>query len=593
MGKLGDRVRAFSMNRWLVFVAAMWVQSMAGTTYMFGAISPVLKDRLGYDQRQLAALGVAKNVGGCLGLLAGALSASRPAWLLLLVGAAQNFLGYGGLWLVAAGHAPPLPLWLMCVVIFVGTNGQTYFITASLVTTIQNFPKSRGPTVGILKGFMGLTSAILTQAFAVMHAPDHATLIFMIAVGPSLVAIGLMFVIRPVGGHRQIRPSDKNSFMFIYTVCLLIASYLVGVMLIQDFLEPSYDVVVFLTVILFVLLISPIAIPVVLSFTAEKAEHTIEEALLSEPFAGEASTSQEKEDQPEVFLSEVEEEKPKDTDTLPPSERRKRIAELQAQLVQAAARGGVRIKRRPHRGDNFTLMQAFLKADFWIIWISLLLGSGSGLTVIDNLGQMSQASGFKNAHIFVSLMSIWNFLGRVGGGYFSEIIVRERTYPRHIALTFAQIVMAAGHFLFAMAWPGTMYIASLLVGLAYGAHWAIVPAAVSELFGVKHFGAMYNFLILANPAGSFIFSGLIVSNIYDYEAEKQAHQHQMSALLSPRLLRTMSFLADGPLKCEGPSCFFVSSLIMSVFCVIGAGLSLLVVHRTKRVYARLYSSVRT
>jgi len=78
----------------------------------------------------------------------------------------------------------------------------------------------------------------------------------------------------------------------------------------------------------------------------------------------------------------------------------------------------------------------------------------------------------------MSLMSIWNFLGRVGGGYFSEIIVRERTHPRHIALTFAQIVMAAGHFLFAMAWPGTMYIASLLVGLGYGAHWVIVPPAV-------------------------------------------------------------------------------------------------------------------
>lgn len=157
----------------------------------------------------------------------------------------------------------------------------------------------------------------------------------------------------------------------------------------------------------------------------------------------------------------------------------------------------------------------------------------------------------------------------------------------------SQIVMAAGHFLFSMAWPGTMYIASLLVGLGYGAHWAIVPAAVSELFGVKHFGSMYNFLILANPAGSFIFSGLIVSNLYEYEAEKQAHQHQMSALLSPRLLQNMGFLADGPLKCEGAACFFVSSLIMSVFCVIAAGLSLLIVHRTKQVYARLYRSART
>jgi len=326
---------------------------------------------------------------------------------------------------------------------------------------------------------------------------------------------------------------------------------------------------------------------------SSKTQHPTEEALLSETSKGETSTSQEKEDQPEVILSEVEEEKPKDIDSLPPSERRKRIAELQTKLVQAAARGGVRIRRRPHRGENFTLMQALVKADFWLIWFSLLLGSGSGLTVIDNLGQMSQSVGFEDAHIFVSLISIWNFLGRVGGGYFSEIIVREHTYPRHVALAIAQILMAAGHFLFAMAWPGTMYIGTFLVGLGYGAHWAIVPAAVSELFGVKHFGAMYNFLTVANPAGSLVFSGLIASNLYDSEAEKQAQQHHMTALQSPRLLHNMGLLADGPLKCEGSVCFFVSSLIMSAFCVVGAGLSLIIVQRTKRVYAHLYRSVRT
>lgn len=311
----------------------------------------------------------------------------------------------------------------MCVLIFVGTNGETYFNTTALVTCIQNFPKSRGPIVGTMKGFAGLSSAILTQLYTVMHTPDHATLVFMVAVGPSLVAIGLMFIIRPVGGHRQVRPSDKNSFLFIYTICLLLASYLVGVMIVQDFIELSDDLVNFITVILLILLISPIAIPVILTLSP-KAQHPTEEALLSEPSKGETSTSHDKEDQPEVILSEVEEQKPKDIDSLPPSERRKRIAELQTKLVQAAARGGVRIRRQPHRGENFTLMQAFVKADFWLIWFSLLLGSGSGLTVIDNLGQMSQAVGFKDPHIFVSLTSIWNFLGRVGGGYFSEIIVR-------------------------------------------------------------------------------------------------------------------------------------------------------------------------
>jgi hypothetical protein len=467
----------------------------------------------------------------------------------------------------------------MCVLIFVGTNSATYFNTNSLVTCIVNFPTSRGAMVGILKGFLGLTSAILTQIYTVTHTTDQAKLVLMVAVGPALVAIAMMFVVRPVGGHKQARPSDKRSFTFVYTVCLLLALYLAVVKLAQDFLQLSGNVVNILTVILFVLLISPIAIPVILTITS-KAENPIEEALLSEPLTQDESTSQE--EQPRAVLSEVEEKSKDIGSLLPPYERR---------------------SRGPHLGDNFTMMQALVKADFWLIWISFLLGSGSGLTVMDNLGQMSQAVGFKDAHIFVSLVSIWNFVGRVGGGYLSEIIVRyqhcnthvmvrhpqfwrflalslfspcvaillirERGFPRHSALVIAQILIAAAHFLFAMAWPGTMYIGTFLVGIGYGAHWAIVPAAVSELFGVKHFGAMYNFLAMANPAGSFIFAGLITSTLYDYEAEKQAHQHHQ-------------------IKCEGPVCFFLSSLIMSVLCIVGAGLSLIIVHRTKRVYADLY-----
>ena len=162
------------------------------------------------------------------------------------------------------------------------------------------------------------------------------------------------------------------------------------------FLRLSDSVVEVLTVILFVLLVSPIAIPVALTITS-KSELSMEEALLSEPLTAESSISQE-----EV------EEKSKGIDSLPQSERRNRRLQL---------------------GENFTMMQALVKADFWLIWISFLLGSGSGLTVMDNLGQMSQAVGFRDVHIFVSLASIWNFLGRVGGGYFSEIIVRyQRSY---------------------------------------------------------------------------------------------------------------------------------------------------------------------
>ncbi|KAK5820534.1 protein NUCLEAR FUSION DEFECTIVE 4 isoform X2 [Gossypium arboreum] len=478
----------------------------------------------------------------------------------------------------------------MCILIFVGNNGETYFNTAALVSCVQNFPKSRGPVVGILKGFAGLSGAILTQIYTMINFPDQAALIFMVAVGPAMVVVALMFIIRPVGGHRQVRPSDGLSFTFIYSVCLLLAAYLMGVMLLEDLVDVSHTLIIIFTVILFLILVVPVVIPVKLSFSDEPKDLAVEEVLLPKPEQQEAGKSE----QDEVIFSEVEDEKPKEVDLLPASERHKRIAQLQAKLCQAAAEGAVRVKRRrgPHRGEDFTLMQALIKADLWLIFFSLLLGSGSGLTVIDNLGQMSQSLGYDNTHIFVSMISIWNFLGRVGGGYFSEIIVRDYAYPRPIAMAVAQLVMAVGHVFFAMGWPGAMYIGTLLIGLGYGAHWAIVPAAASELFGLKKFGALYNFLTLANPAGSLIFSGVIASSIYDREAEKQAHQHHIPPQISVSIFSGM-FAVDEPPKCEGSICFFLTSMIMSGFCIIAGVLSLILVNRTKTVYANIYGKSRT
>ncbi|GMN57500.1 hypothetical protein TIFTF001_026607 [Ficus carica] len=595
MGRLQERVRGLLSNRWLVFVAAMWLQSVAGIGYLFGSMSPVIKSSLNYNQKQVARLGVAKDLGDSVGFFAGSLCELLPLWAALLVGALKNLIGYGWVWLIVTGRAPVLPLWAMCVLIFVGTNGETYFNTAALVSCVQNFPKSRGPVVGILKGFAGLSGAILTQIYTVIHSPDHASIIFMVAVGPTMVAIALMFFVRPVGGHRQVRPTDGTSFTFIYSVCLLLAAYLMGVMLVQDLVTLSQTVITIFTTILFVIILVPIVIPLALSFSAEPRVPE-EEALLAEP-QKEEPTKSETVVHEVIFSeveSEVEDEKAKGVDLLPASERQKRIAQLQTKLVQAAAEGAVRVKRRrgPHRGENFTLLQALIKADFWLIFFSLLLGSGSGLTVIDNLGQISQSLKYDNQHIFVSMISIWNFLGRVGGGYFSEVVVREYAYPRPVAMAVAQLIMAVGHVYVAFALPGALYVGTVLIGLGYGAHWAIVPAAASELFGLKNFGALYNFITMANPAGSLVFSGLIASTIYDREAEKQAHQPNSPWHYTGSIFSSM-FGAEEPPKCEGSICFFLTLVIMSGFCVVAVALSMILVYRTKSVYAYLYGNSRT
>ncbi|GAV74258.1 Nodulin-like domain-containing protein [Cephalotus follicularis] len=574
-----EKLKAFVKNRWLVFVCAIWVQSCAGVGYLFGSISPVIKSKLGYNQRQVALLGVAKDLGDSIGFVAGSLCEVLPIWAILLIGAAQNFVGYGLVWLIVTSRLPALPLWVLCIALFVGTNGETYFNTASLVSCVQNFPKSRGPVVGILKGFAGLSGAILTQVYAMINAPNEASLIFVIAVGPSMVIIALMFIVRPVGGHKQVRPSDASSFLFTYSICLILAAYLIGVLLLEDLVSMNQTLVTIFGGILVLLILLPVIIPIILVFFSEPRP-PVEEHLLPESDKQEARSFEQ--DGNEIILSEVEDEKPPEVDSLPASERQKRISQLQAKLFQAAAEGAVRVKRRkgPRRGEDFTLLQALVKADFWLIFLSLVLASGSGLTIIDNMGQIVESLGYSDTSIFVSMISICNFLGRVGGGYFSEIIIRNFAYPRPVGMAVVQVIMAVGLLYYAMGLPGQIYVMTVLIGLGYGAHWAIVPASASELFGLKSFGALYNFLTLSSVTGSLIFSEVIASGIYDYYAEKQA-----------ALARALG--ADDSLTCEGSICYSLTCGIMSGFCIVAMVLSLIVVHRTRNVYTQLYGNSRS
>uniref|UniRef100_A0A2P2KTK2 Uncharacterized protein n=1 Tax=Rhizophora mucronata TaxID=61149 RepID=A0A2P2KTK2_RHIMU len=582
---LRKKFECFFNNRWLVLVCSMWVMSCSGVGYLFGSISPVIKSALGYNQRQVAALGVAKDLGDAIGFVAGSLCEVLPMWAIMIIGVLQNFVGYGLVWLVVTQRLPSLPLWLLCVAVFVGTNGETYFTTGALVSSVQNFPKSRGPVVGILKGFAGLSGAILTQIYAILNAPNEASLVFMIAVGPSMVVIALMFIVRPVGGYKQVRQTDSSSFSFIYSVCVILAAYLLAVLILEDLVKLNETLIAIFSVILIVLILLPIIVPMVLVFFSEP-RLPAKESLLPSSEKPKVVEIKQEQNGSEVILSEVEDEKTTEVDSLPAPERHKRIAHLQAKLFQATAEGAVRVKRRkgPRRGEDFTLLQALVKADFLLLFLSLVLASGSGLTVIDNLGQICQSLGYKDASIFVSMISIWNFLGRVGGGYFSEVIIRNFAYPRPVAMAVAQVVMAIGLLYFTMGWPGQVYVVSILIGLGYGAHWGIVPASASELFGLKSFGALYNFLALSSPAGSLIFSGVIASSIYDHYAEEQAAFQKLNF----RSVLATHLQEEESLTCVGSICYSLTCGIMSGLCIIAMILSLIVVHRTKGVYAQLY-----
>ncbi|GLJ49228.1 hypothetical protein SUGI_1039620 [Cryptomeria japonica] len=581
-------VKQIWRNRWLLLVASIWVQSCAGLSYVFGSLSPIIKTSFHYNQKQINRLGVAKDFGGSVGLLAGSLTEVLPPWGLLLIGVLQNLVGYGWLWLVVSHRAPTLPFWMICGLLCIGANSETYFNTAALVSCVKSFPKSRGPIVGILKGFAGLSGAIFTLIYVALCAPHQTAFIVLVAVGPPMVIIGMMFVVRPIPIGEQKKESDSSYFNSIYGLCMLLAAYLMAVMLMQDLFDVKRTLNMMFFIGLLILLLLPLALPLISTFSADTpstSPATRKPLLQDDP---PMTTIGQQYIHDSFLLSEIEDEKTEDVDLLSEFERRKRLSWLQSRLLHAAAEGAVRIKgrKRPRRGEDFTLMQALIKADFWLLFFALLFGAGSGLTVIDNLGQLSQSLGYDNSHIFVSMISIWNFLGRVGGGSLSEIVARDYAYPRPVTMAAAQVLMAIGHFLFAMGWPGSPYTGTLLVGLGYGALWSITPATLSELFGLKKFGVLYNFVTMANPIGSLIFSGLIAGSIYDWEAEKQ---HQPSHHMKAGTMTNGSFRDDHPLNCVGVVCFALTFKIMVGVCIFGAILSMILVYRTGRVYRTLYA----
>jgi hypothetical protein len=71
--------------------------------------------------------------GDNCGVIAGTLYDFLPIWALFLPGTIQNVIGYGSLWLAAAGRIPKPPFWAECLLICVGESNSVYFTASFLL----------------------------------------------------------------------------------------------------------------------------------------------------------------------------------------------------------------------------------------------------------------------------------------------------------------------------------------------------------------------------------------------------------------------------------------------------------------------------
>ncbi|KAF5734722.1 protein NUCLEAR FUSION DEFECTIVE 4-like [Tripterygium wilfordii] len=529
-----ERLKRELNTKWFSTVASIWIQCTSGSLYTFSVYSQTLKSTQHYDQSTLDAVSVFKDIGANFGVLSGFLydSVGGPR-LVLLAGAIQCFAGYFLMWASVTGLLPPPPVPLMCFFMLLAAHAMTFFNTANVVTSVRNFRNYSGTAVGIMKGFLGLSGAILIQVYQTLFNNKPTTYLLMLSFLPTTNTLLLLWFVRIYEISEGNDKKHLNGFSFI---AVAVATYLMVIIFLEHAVSLESAARVISLFVLVILLASPLLI-------ALKGQHMDSnmisdmEQLLHGPVRQKAENRHSSQDSNSSHL------------LAGNSERDNDIYDKNSLALQ----------------EELNLLQAIQTLDFWILFLAMACGMGSGLATVNNISQIGVSLGYTSfeTNTLVSLWSIWNFLGRFGAGYLSDYVMHVREWARPLFMVITLAAMSIGHLMIASGLRGALYAGSIFVGVCYGSQWSLMPSITSEIFSIRHMGTIFNTITIAGPVGSYIFSVRVVGYIYDKEASGEGN------------------------TCIGTHCFMLSFIIMASATLLGSLAALVLFFRTRRFYSQV------
>lgn len=383
-----------------------------------------------------------------------------------------------------------------------------------------------------VQGFLGLSGAILIQLYQTVCNGDPGTFLLLLALTPTLVSLLFMSLVRNYDTNTK---DDKKYLNAFSAVSLIIAAYLTIIIILENISTLSSLARIITFTVLLLLVASPLGIAV----RAHRED--------SDRYA-QALLEQRGSKQNPVISSEIR----KAEDSI-------EYHELPSEEGQAKAASD---NERLSDEGNMNLLQALCSVNFWLLFIAMFCGLGSGLAMINNISQIGESLGYTatERNSLVSLLSIWNFLGRFGAGFVSDIFLHRGGWARPLFVAVTLAIMTIGHAIVAAGFSKNLYLGSVLVGVAYGSQWSLMPTITSEIFGVGHMGTIFNTIAIASPVGSYTFSVRVIGFIYDKVGSGENN------------------------TCFGSRCFMLSFMIMASVAFFGVLVALLLFFRTRRFY---------
>eukprot|EP01104_Vermistella_antarctica_P010696 TRINITY_DN2870_c0_g1_i2.p1 TRINITY_DN2870_c0_g1~~TRINITY_DN2870_c0_g1_i2.p1 ORF type:complete len:558 (-),score=104.92 TRINITY_DN2870_c0_g1_i2:70-1743(-) len=528
------------LNAWVVFIMGIYLMCVSGTIYLFPTYSVPFRTLFGYETSDMNLVTTAANAGTWFGVVGGLVYDYFGPRVSSLIATTLITTGYLLMYLASLDMITR-NVYCVGVMAFMVGQGSGYNFNVALNTSSKNFPQEhRGKIVGLMVCFFGLCAGLFTQIYTTFFTGSVSDFLLFLALSCGSVSfLGFLLTNQVVNPPVDAAPFSRLRLPIGYALASLIAVWV----LVQSFVHKYTDWTLLpFTIVLLVLLAGFTLLPLGTNplFWWVSGGNTKQQYIQLE---GDFD-----DDEVESKLA---------------SDHANSGVEQQAPLAAAVRDGG-----------DANLLQACTTIDYWLLFVIFFCAIGAGITCVNNLAELpinmeteypagstklaEDIPGVSSIPTYVSLFSVFNTFGRMGAGYFSDML-RGRLLRADWLLMFVA-VMGLTQLAFAFGNVTTLYGAVIALGLSYGGIFFSLPCLTSELFGLKSFGANFGLMGLAPAMGSEILSQFVAGYINDYFLKEASIGITVYGVTNSH--------------CLGSSCYRYTFLGTGALCVIGFVLAL-------------------